>query len=244
MKTLRLFMALSVLVSVLSCTKSVSDSEGCVSFAISSEQYLTDITKSNVSDYTTLPQSEDFVLTVTDSKGASVWSGKSKDWDPAKKLLAGEYKVAAFYGSIEEEGFDKPCFEGNQTFTVLGNETSQVQISTSLANTVVKIICTENLKNYYKDYSFSLTRNNTDIVTFPKGEERAAFVDGYKFTVTGSFTTETGTEKTFSSEYTGLAAATAYDLVFDIAGVGSGAITITFNNTVETVELESVELND
>jgi hypothetical protein len=33
-------------------------------------------------------------------------------------------------------------------------------------------------------------------------------------------------------------------MVFDVAGTGSGAVTITFNNTVETVELGDVELND
>ena len=60
----------------------------------------------------------------------------------------------------------------------------------------------------------------------------------------GTLVTETGAEKTFSRDYTGLAPATAYNMVFDIAGVGNGAVTVTFNNTVETVELGDVELND
>lgn len=244
MKTLKLFMGAAVLVTAISCVKTGADSEGSVSFVISADQYLPDVTKSNVSDYTALPQPDDFILTVSNASGASVWSGKSSEWDPATKLQVGEYTVKAVYGNLEEEGFDKPCFEGTQSFSVKTDETSQVEISASLANTVIRISCTDNLKNYYKDYSFKLERNNTDIATFAKGEERAAFVDGYKLTVTGTLITETGTEKTFSQEYTGLASATAYNMIFDVAGVGNGTLTISFNNTVETVELGDVELND
>lgn len=244
MKTLKLFMGLSVLLTAISCVKTAADSEGSVSFVISADQYLPDVTKSNVSDYTELPRPDDFVLNVANASGASVWSGKSSDWDPATKLQVGEYTVKAVYGNIEDEGFDKPCFEGRQNFTIKAKETSQVGISVSLANTVIKVSCTDNLKNYYKDYSFKLERNNADIVTFAKGEERAAFVDGYKLTVAGSLVTETGSAKTFSREYTGLASATAYNMIFDVAGVGNGMLTISFNNTVETVELGDVELND
>lgn len=233
-----------VLSGLISCTKSTTGSEGSVSFVISSDQYLADITKSNVSDYTTLPGSDDFVLTINNSAGNALWRGKASEWDPATKLMVGEYRVTASYGNIEDEGFNKPCFEGTQTFTIKNKETSQVTVSASLANTVIKIACTDNLKNYYKDYTFKLARNNADIVTFAKGESRAAFIDGYKVTVNGTFVTESGAEKTFSKDYTGLAAATAYNMVFDVAGVGNGAITISFNNNVETIELGDVELND
>jgi hypothetical protein len=33
-------------------------------------------------------------------------------------------------------------------------------------------------------------------------------------------------------------------MIFDVAGTGSGAVEISFNNNVETVELGDVELND
>lgn len=244
MKKLRSLIGLVALMAVASCSKSVIGTEGHVSFAVSADQHLADITKSNVSDFAALPVPEDFVLTVTDADGASVWSGKSKDWDPATKIKAGEYTVKAVYGSIEEEGFDKPCFEGSATFEVKGKETTQVEIPASLANTVVKVTCSENLKNYYKDYTFALERNNSVIVTFAKGETKAAFIDGYKVTVTGVLTAESGAQKTFSKEYTNLAPATACNMVFDVAGTGGGAVTISFNNTVETVELGDVELND
>ena len=244
MKKLRSLIGLIVLMAAASCSKSVIEGEGYISFTVSTDQYLTDITKSNVSDFATLPVAEDFILTITGADGASVWSGSSKDWDSATKVKAGQYTVTASYGDIEDEGFGKPCFMGTATFEVKGKETTPVQIQTSLANTVVRVSCTENLQNYYKDYTFTLERNNTQIVTFAKGETRGAFIDGYKVTVTGTLTAESGAEKTFSKEYTNLAPATACNMVFDVAGTGSGAVTISFNNTVETVELGDVELND
>ena len=244
MKTLKSLLGLIALLTVASCAKTVTETEGCVHFAICTDQVLADITRSNVSDYTSLPDAADFVLTITDAEGSVFWNGTVSEWDPATRIKAGEYSVRAVYGDIEDEGFDKPCFEGVQTFTVKGKETSQVEISASLANTLIMVNCTDRLKNYYKDYTFSLERNNTRIVTFAKGESRAAFVDGYKITVTGVLISETGAEKTFSQEYSGLSSATAYNMLFDVSGTGSSAITITFNNTVGTIDLGDVELND
>lgn len=242
MKISKSLIGLVMLVVMASCTK--AGHEGGIRFSISAEQVLTDITRSNVSDYTALPDADEFVLTITDADGAYIWTGPAKDWDPATKIKAGEYSVTAVYGNIEEEGFDKPCFEGRQSFVVKDKEVTQVGVSASLANTVIKVSCTDALRNYYRDYTFRLERNNSEIATFEKGQTKAAFIDGYKVTVTGVLTTETGVHKTFSQEYSGLAAATAYNMVFDVAGTGSGALTVTFNNTVETVELGDVELND
>jgi hypothetical protein len=244
MKKSRTLTRLVLLVALASCAKVAAEHEHGVVFDVTADQILADVTKSNVSDYTVLPKADEFVLTITDADGALFWSGKSAEWDPATKIKAGGYTVKASYGSIEDEGFDKPCFEGVSAFEVKGKETTHVEIPASLANTVIKVSCTEAFKNYYKDYTFKLERNNSEIVTFVKDETKAAFIDGYRVTVSGVLTTETGAEKTFSQEYTALAAATAYNMVFDVAGTGSGAVTITFNNTVETVELGDVELND
>ena len=38
-------------------------------------------------------------------------------------LPAGNYSASAVYGSLSDEGFDKPCFMGTQTFTVIGGQT-------------------------------------------------------------------------------------------------------------------------
>jgi hypothetical protein len=214
-----------------------------VVFEVASNQEVADVTKSNVSDYTTLPSAGDFTIDIKDASGAPVWTGKIADWDPATVLYAGEYIVTAEYGSLETEGFDKPYFSGSQSFTIVGGQSTSVSVPVALANTIIKISCSDYFKNYYKDYEFKLTRDGADVVTFAKGETRAAFIDGYKIKVEGTLTSETKTQ-TFSKEYTNLNEATAYTLAFDASNVGGSTITITFNDVVEEVDLGNFELND
>lgn len=243
MKHLRTFFCALMFVSALSCTKNQQEGEGQVSFGVMSDNNVVDVTRSNVSDYTTLPQAGDFFISVTDASSQPVWSGKVSEWDVAKLLKAGNYSVKAEYGNLEEEGFDKPYFSGATSFVVNGGEVKTVSIPVTLGNTVVKISCTQNFQNYYKNYTFKLTRGAAEIATFAKGETKAAFVDGYRFNLEGVLEGETKTYE-FNKEYTSLDAATAYTFVFDVTNTGGASITISFNNNVETVELGDFELND
>lgn len=243
MKHLKTIMSAMVLLAAFSCTKNPVVGNGLVVFEVSSNQNVTDKTKSNVSDYTTLPSAVDFTLSITGSDSEAVWTGKVSEWNSSTQLQAGSYKVTAEYGAIDQEGFDKPYFTGAADFTITGGQTTNVSIPVTLGNTVVKISCTENFKNYYKDYTFKLTRDGAELATFIKDETKGAFVDGYKFILEGTLTGEVKTQ-TFSKEYTNLETATAYTFVFDADNVGGSSITIRFNDTVETVDLGDYELND
>ena len=243
MKHLKTIISVLVMFAALSCAKNNVGGSGLVSFNVANNQVVADVTKSNVSDYTALPESGDYTITILNATSNQVWTGKICDWPVQTLLPAGEYTVSAVYGSLEEEGFDKPYFYGSTTFTVTGKETAEVAVPVSLGNTIMKIACSENFKNYYKDYSFKLVRNNQEIAAFTKDDERAAFIDGYKIGVQGVLTGEIKTQN-FSAEYTGLAEATAYTLYFDVPNVGGSTITISFNDTVETIELGDYELND
>ena len=243
MKHLRTFFYALMFVSVLSCTKSQQGGEGQVSFGVFSDNNVIDVTRSNVSDYTSLPAGGDFNISITDAASKSVWSGKVSEWDPTTNLKAGNYSVTAEYGDLELEGFDKPYFTGTTTFAVAGGEVKAVSIPVSLGNTVVKISCTQNFKNYYKNYTFKLTRGSSEIAVFAKGETKAAFVDGYRFKIEGVLEGEIKTYS-FEREYTSLNPATAYTFIFDVTNTGAASISISFNNNVETVELGDIELND
>lgn len=244
MKHLKTIFSVLALIAAVSCTKSQTEGDGRVAFEVSSNQTVVDIvTRSNVSDYTTLPSAGDFTLTILDGASAQVWTGKISEWDSTTPLLAGNYTVKATYGNLEEEGFDKPFFTGSQTFAVKGGESTSVSIPVALGNTIIKISCSEYFKKYYSDYTFKLTRDGADIATFVKDETKGAFIDGYKIKVEGTLTGEMKTY-TFEQEYTGLDEATAYTINFDAPTVGGSTITISFNDTVETVELGDYELND
>ena len=243
MKHLKTIMCVMVLFGALACTKDHTDGSGQVSFEISGKYEVADQTRSNVSDYTTLPSTGDFMLSVSSTSSAYSWNGKISEWDSSASLPAGNYKVTAAYGSLNEEGFDKPFFTGSSDFSIVGGQVTRVPVSVRLGNTVVLVRCTDSFMNYYNDYSFKLTRSGSTLATFVKGEDKGAFVDGYRFTLEGTVEGPTKTQ-TFSKEYTSLNEATAYTFLFDVSNVGGATITVTFNDTVETIDLGDVELND
>ena len=243
MKHLKTIFGVLALIAAVSCTKSQTEGNGRVAFAVSSNDVVADMTKSNVSDYTALPAAGDFTITILDESSSQFWSGKISEWDSSTPLPAGNYTVNARYRDIEDEGFDKPYFTGTQTFAVKGGETSSVSVPVALGNTIIRISCSEYFKKYYSDYTFKLTRGTAEIATFVKDETKGAFIDGYKIKVEGTLTGELKTYS-FEKEYTGLDEATAYTINFDAPNVGGSTITISFNDTVETVELGDYELND
>ena len=229
----------------LSCAKEQNGAKtGTVMFSVAGNEELTEVTKSKVSDYTVLPAASQFTISVKDGDNASVWSGPVSGWDASTALNAGNYSVTAVYGEEGVEGFDKPYFTGTASFTVTGGNSTQVSIPVSLGNSLVKISCTESFKNYFTDYSFSLTTGNGTVISFPMSETRAAFVDAFKFTLAGTLTSQGGKEQTFSKEYINLEAKTCYTVSFDVTNVGGVTVTISFNDTVETVSIGDIELND
>lgn len=242
MKHLKTIVSVLVLVMTVSCAKIQQSKDGQVIFAVSSNDIVADMTKSNVSDYTTLPSSANFTITIAGEDYS--WTGRISEWSAETPLVVGEYSVTATYGDLEnEEGFDKPFFTGSQTFTVKGGEQTEVSIPVSLGNAIVRMTFTEAFNNYYPDYTFKLTRDGKDIAVFAKGETKGAFLDPWKFTLEGTLEGEMK-KTTFSKDYSNLKEATAYTFNFDVTNVGGASITIKFNDTVETVELGNYELND
>ena len=243
MKHLKTFFSVLALIAAFSCTKTQTANGGQVSFNVLSDSDIVEVTKSQVSDYTNLPSAGDFTIKVTDASGASIYSGKISGWDASTQLSTGNYSVTAEYGALDEEGFDKPYFYGSANFAIVGGNTTAVSIPVSLGNTIVKVSCSDLFKKYYSNYSFTFSRGTATLASFAKDDARAAFIDGYRVTLSGTLSNGSKTQS-FSKDYTNLKEATAYTFHFDISNVGTNAITITFNDIVDTIELGDVELND
>ena len=246
MKTFKTLMSLMVLMAAFSCSKSPAGSEGYITFALDADEVVADVaTRSPLTDYTTIPSASDFTLEITDASKAVVWSGMLSAWDPTSQWNAGEYTVKATYGSLEDEGFGKPYFEGVQKFTVKKGETTDVAVNVALGSTIIKIDCTPAFKAYYTDYSFKLERGGAEIAAFAKDETRGAFIDGYRITLTGSVKNDAGKIQTFSlPDFTALNPNTAYTVMIDVSSVGSSALSVTFDHNVADAPLYDVELND
>ena len=243
--------AASVALIAGGCSKSGDDGlqTGRLAIQLSARDNVTDVTRSSVSSITQLPDKGEFTLTVRKQGGtAAVWTGKLSQV-PADgiELSAGSYTAEALYGSAADEGFDKPCFssaDGGVPFTVNGGATSSVAVPVTLANTIVKLSTTAMFDNYFPDRHFTITTGAGTAIDFVGGETRGAFIDAYRFTITGTLTNQAGKSQTFSKEYTSINPATCYTVTFDAPDTGGTTVTITFNDTVTTVELGDIELNE
>ncbi len=246
MKHLNIFACTLAVLTALSCTKSVSGvtgGEGTVGFSVSGNIDVTDITRSSVSDYTALPSSGDFKIVVRNADNTEIYSGAVSDWDESTKLPSGNYSVTASYGSEGEEGFDKPYFTGNTAFVVNGGGKTEVSIPAALGNSIIKFSFSDSFRNYFPSYSFTVKTGGGTVIEFPASETRAAFVEAYKFTVDGTLTTQAGVSKTFSKSFE-VNAKTCYTISFNASDIGGVTVTVTFNDTTETVTLDDIELNE
>lgn len=237
-------LGLAALPLLLGCAKSETRPDtGEVSFSLAHDEIVNDVTtKSNVSSFTTLPDAASFGIDVKNAAG--------DDFHPQGlgtplALHSGNYTATATYGSVTDEGFDKPCFTGTQSFSVTGGQTTDVKITVKLANCIIKPVYTDAFKQYYSSYSFTLTTGNGTQIQFPSTETRAAFIDAYQFKLTGTLTNQAGTVINFpEKEFKNLNAATCYTLRFDVSNVGGVSIQISFDNTTVNVKLGEIELND
>ena len=227
----------------VSCSRHLVESEGNVEFSVDADCKVAVASRSNVSDYAALPDAGEFTIALTNGSGDEIYTGRLDGYVTSTALKAGNYSVKASYGSVYDEGFGKPCFSGERTFAVTGGGSATVSIPVSLSNSIIRIECTDRFKSYYTDYSFIVKTGGGTEIPFPKGETRAAFVDAYTISVSGTLSNQGGKTQSFSKDYKSLAPKTCYTIRFDVSNAGGNSITVTFEETVENVELMDVELN-
>ena len=229
----------------VSCSKQQGESlDGRVSFSLDADGQVAEAVRSSVADYATLPQSGDFTIVLTNAAGNEIYNGLLQGYDASTALKAGNYLVSASYGSATDEGFGKPCFSGDMTFTIAGGSSVSVTIPVALVNSIIKVECSDEFKSYYPEYSFTVKTGAGTVINFPKGETRAAFVDAYSISVSGTLTNQGGKAQSFSADYKSLSPKTCYTLKFDVSNIGGGSISISFDDSVEDVNLTDVDLND
>lgn len=166
-------------------------------------------------------------------------------------LKNGNYKATVVAGNVAEEGYDKAAFMGSANFAVKSRENTEVEITATIANALVKVEVTEAFKNYFvRGYELKLTTaagKEFDVTA----QTEPIFVAPTSFTVTGTAVkqaNQSGAEGTVVTlpEYKveNAAAQYLYTVKLDVENAGRAQLTITLNDDlVDTIEIEQ-ELND
>ena len=99
-----------------------------------------------------------------------------EEFNKQEGFEVGSYTLTAYYGNINECGFDKPYFQGEANVNVLEGRESSVEVIAQLANVMLSVDYTDEFKNYFRDYSVTAHTDGHANVTFGKYETRAGFL--------------------------------------------------------------------
>lgn len=135
------------LVALGGCEKAFEQGrQGQLIFQFSSTDYT--LTKSVTSD---IPDTSEFILTVIDSKGKSIYNGKYGD-SPASILVSpGTYNVSVRSGEFKAPKFSAPLFGDDQCVVVPSGGVEVVSLTCGQVNSGVKLKIASNFLTSYPD---------------------------------------------------------------------------------------------
>lgn len=193
-----------------------------------------------------VPTAEDFSIELEKTDGSySKTFPTLQHFRNEGSFPAGRYVMRALYGNLEDnEGFDYPHFAGSAEFTVLEGQTTDVQLTATVAHAVVTIDYSEAFKKYFKDWSATLHSEGHGYVTFATDESRAAFVAPGQVSLQVSFTNQQNQSVTVEPASFLADAAHHYHINFNVADGGSEAsLTIQFVDDLTTEDVV-IDLTD
>lgn len=191
----------------------------------------------------TAPDVADFAIELKnlDTDQVVTWQSLS-DFNDEAGFDVGSYTLTAFYGNINECGFDKACFKGEANVNVLEGRESQVEVVAQLANAMVSVDYTDAFKEYFRDYSVTAHTDGHANVTFGRNETRAGFLTPGDVTLQVSLTNPSGKSVTVTPAQFPAAARHHYHVTFDVNSdpMGGAELLITFD---ESLTQEKVVFN-
>ena len=238
-----------------SCTNETpagdANAKGSVVFDLAIQTEVDD-TRSNIN--CTTPAVEAFKLTIEGvnhtykKEYATIAEFNEND----NYLHIGTYRATVTAGDITIEGYDVPTFIGSAEFSVSARENTEVEITATIANALVKVETTDAFNNYFVGGAkFELTTNGGNKFDVTEQTE-PLFIAPEEFVVNGTATKQPNQSGAAGVEVTlpeykmeAPAAKTFYTIKFDVTNAGGASLEITLNDTLaDSIALEDVELND
>lgn len=230
--------------------KSVEKGEGQVSINCVT---VTDVDETRANVDCTTPAVEDFSLKIegVGHTYAEEYATVAEFNDAEVYMKSASYKATVTAGDVNDEGFDKATFVGSAEFVVEPRKHTNVEITATIANTLVKVEVTDNFKAYFvggHELKVVTAAGNEFDVT---EQTEPLFIAPGEFTIAGTATkqpNQSGVEGTVVTlpEYkmSDAKAQTLYTVKLDVENAGSAELTITLNDElVESIAIEE-ELND
>ena len=161
--------AASGLVLTASCDAFIPErAQGRLSLRFSEDVFLA--TRASVD----IPDTNDFILAITDSKGKSVYSGKYGDSPATLSLDPGSYTVSAVSTEFKEPKFAAPQFGDRQVVVVSSGKDSCIELICRQLNSGVKLNIAPNFLTSYPNGSLLLKSDDGKLM-YSYSEKRIAY---------------------------------------------------------------------
>lgn len=221
-----------------------SDGEGGILPLVNADSHVKDAIPTRATAMTPDVQEFGLKLTKADGQFTKTWD-RLADFDEKQGFRSGEYTLEAFYGSIDEEGFEKPCYKGSAQVVVKPGEQTEVAVTATLANSMVSIDYTDAFKNYFADYQTSLHSEGYGYNELPKDCPDPMYVAPGKVQISVAFTKPNGQSATVQPAEFTAEARHHYHVTLDCnnGNVGDAQLIVTFDDTVDQEEV-IVDLSD
>lgn len=179
----------------------------------------------------------DLSLSITSADGSYSHTWTSVDqYDASTKFATGQYKVEAYYSSPKQEGFGKPAFYGSTDVTVRDNETSQAQITATLANAMLTVKYTDEFKKYMTSWDANAHSQGGEYIYYAADETRPAYFNPGEITLNVSVEKPNGKGASFQVAKFNGEARHHYTVTVGLnqGGEGSGdaVLVISFDDTL------------
>lgn len=235
---------------LLSCTAEDKTSlSGVMNLRLAADYSVVPVTKADESG-TQVPDAvgpdiKDFAITILDAddKEMNHWD-KFSDFPQSVMLPVKSYTLKASYGDPDEEGFDKPYFEGRELFTIQNEQQSEVNVTCMLANVKVTVEYTPAFKKYFKSYQTTIRSGEEGKpIVFEGDETREAYVKPGSISIIGAYVKQDG--KTADFKLDGISEAKPryhYRIKLDVEA-GGQSLNISYDNTTEKVPV-GIDISD
>lgn len=175
----------------------------------------------------------------------------SKEWTSVaefptdQQFKVGDYHFEAFYGNIEDEGFEKPYYYGDQNIKVTDGGTTKVALTASLANTMVSVSYTEAFTKYMIAYSAELHSDGGAYIYYGSDETRPAYLRPGTVSLNVTVTKPNGKTATLqAAKFTGKPRYHHHVTVdLNNGEVGDAVMVITFDDNTDEQPVE-IDLSD
>lgn len=174
----------------------------------------------------------------------------TKSWDNAgdfsesEEFPTGSYTLTAYYGDLEEEGIEKPYILGETTFDIQGAKTVSVDLTATVANSIVGIEFTENFRKYFSAFCGRIVSVNGNEFLFSAHESTPVYIAPGNTGVEAEVTLPSGKSGTVYLGSFEAEAATYHRITLDVdASRGDLVVMLLFDDTLDEQVVER-EISD